>query len=208
MSVVFGQPANAARTGVARMKDRQLTKRLIIAATLVFVAIFSVACASSGPTDKPLPAIKQTSGPYRLTECGSIVDSATNLEWLVGPDELQTREAAEAWLDSLRRCDGPCCDKHWRLPELREVQALRRPFVRDGQQTNLLDQQFRELAGGEHWSLWDKTAHRRDSNPNGAAVGFGVGIVQPGAGGGVAAVIPVPPAGPEERRRPVAVRSR
>jgi clan AA aspartic protease (TIGR02281 family) len=74
---------------------------------------------------------------YKRTNCGSIVDSRTGLEWFVGPDADQTWTAAQAWARNLG-----ACGKRWVLPTIGDLRSL-------------FDKEFVAGAGyftsGRHW---------------------------------------------------------
>ncbi|GFK92932.1 hypothetical protein NNJEOMEG_00760 [Fundidesulfovibrio magnetotacticus] len=84
------------------------------------------ASLSGGRSDAAAPAPQaapqqrpQSGGRYALTACGSIVDSATGLEWFVGPDETLTWDRAAAWVRSLGACGGG-----WSMPSVSQLLAL------------------------------------------------------------------------------------
>ena len=56
---------------------------------------------------------------YKRTNCDSIVDSRTGLEWFVGPDADVTWSAAQAWARSLN-----ACGKQWSLPTIGDLRSL------------------------------------------------------------------------------------
>ena len=56
---------------------------------------------------------------YRTTDCGSIADTKTGVEWYVGPDKDFAWQDANNWVRGLS-----ACGKHWTLPSADEVRAL------------------------------------------------------------------------------------
>jgi gag-polyprotein putative aspartyl protease len=75
------------------------------------------------PPNTPPPAILPTGGNassrYKRTNCGSIVDSRTGLEWFVGADADTSWAAAQAWARSL-----DVCGKQWTLPSIGDLRSL------------------------------------------------------------------------------------
>lgn len=59
--------------------------------------------------------------------CGSIVDTNSNLEWVIGPNRDTTWSDARKWTDGLDLCGGG-----WRLPTIRNLQSLYNPEVSAG----------------------------------------------------------------------------
>lgn len=59
---------------------------------------------------------------FTVTDCKSIKDQQTNLEWFVGPDRNITWYEAMEWTASLDNCGGG-----WRMPSIREIQTLYNP---------------------------------------------------------------------------------
>jgi hypothetical protein len=57
---------------------------------------------------------------FSLTECGSIIDLQSGLEWCIGPDKDYTWNEARSWAASLSACGGG-----WRMPEIAELAPLR-----------------------------------------------------------------------------------
>ncbi len=56
---------------------------------------------------------------YRTTDCGSIADTKTGMEWYMGPDKDFAWQDANNWVRGLS-----ACGKHWTLPSADEVRAL------------------------------------------------------------------------------------
>ena len=56
---------------------------------------------------------------YRTTDCGSIADTKTGVEWYVGPDRDFAWQDANNWVRGLS-----ACGKHWTLPSADEARAL------------------------------------------------------------------------------------
>jgi clan AA aspartic protease (TIGR02281 family) len=80
--------------------------------------------ASSNPNPSPSattspPSNISTSARYKRTNCGSIVDSRTGLEWFVGPDADETWTAAQSWVRNL-----DACGKRWALPTMGNLRSL------------------------------------------------------------------------------------
>jgi hypothetical protein len=80
--------------------------------------------ASSPPNPSPLattppPSNLSTSARYKRTNCGSIVDSRTGLEWFVGPDADETWTVAQSWARNL-----DACGKRWVLPTTGNLRSL------------------------------------------------------------------------------------
>ena len=57
---------------------------------------------------------------YRQTECGSILDEQTGLQWIVSLNDSMTYAEATAWAKGLSTCDGG-----WRLPTEQELRSIR-----------------------------------------------------------------------------------
>jgi len=58
-------------------------------------------------------------GRFQVTACGSILDTATNLEWYVGPDANITWPDADTWIKGLR-----ACNKSWTMPSIDQLKTL------------------------------------------------------------------------------------
>jgi TIR domain len=56
---------------------------------------------------------------FRMTDCGSIADTKTGVEWYVGPDKDIPWEDANSWVRGLS-----ACGKHWTMPSADEARAL------------------------------------------------------------------------------------
>jgi hypothetical protein len=56
---------------------------------------------------------------YNRTSCGSIVDSRTSLEWIVGPDVDVSWITAQSWAQSL-----VACGRRWALPTIGDLRSL------------------------------------------------------------------------------------
>ena len=74
----------------------------------------SPSTASAPPRSEVHP-----SGRYTRTNCGSIVDNRTGLEWYVGPDTNLTWAAAQSWVHNLG-----ACGKQWVLPTIGDLRSL------------------------------------------------------------------------------------
>jgi gag-polyprotein putative aspartyl protease len=59
------------------------------------------------------------SGRYKRTNCGSIIDGRTGLEWFIGPDTDVTWIAAKSWARNL-----DVCGKRWALPTIGDLRSL------------------------------------------------------------------------------------
>ena len=102
---------------------------------------------------------------HRFTQdasTGVIHDSATDLEWLVGPDKSTDYVAAEAWVASLSGVSGG----GWRMPTVAELRTLYQPGVGSYN----IDPAFR-TTGWWVWgeprdesSAWGFTFHRGDGS--------------------------------------------
>jgi hypothetical protein len=139
------------------MKMIRKSNQRILGMAIAILFLFSFSCAT-GRTNAPPPTIVRTVGQYQVTECGSIIDTAMRLEWFVGPDQRAAQDAVKRWIEALRSCHGPCCDRNWRLPTLAELQTLQRTETRNGLAVRVIDAQFKQLAGGDLWLLWDTSA--------------------------------------------------
>ena len=71
------------------------------------------------PTILPPGGSLSTSSRYTRTNCSSIVDSRTGLEWFIGPDADITWTAAESWARNL-----DACGKQWALPTIGDLRSL------------------------------------------------------------------------------------
>ena len=69
--------------------------------------------------DPPPSGNLSTSARYKRTNCGSIVDSRTGLEWFVGPDADETWTGAQSWARNL-----DACGKRWDLPTIGDLRSL------------------------------------------------------------------------------------
>jgi clan AA aspartic protease (TIGR02281 family) len=80
---------------------------------------------TSGSPVPPPPASLPTSGDvstslrYKTTNCGSIVDSRTGLEWFVGPDADKSWMAAQSWARNV-----VACGKQWALPTIGDLRSI------------------------------------------------------------------------------------
>ncbi len=80
---------------------------------------------ASGPPVRSLPATLPHSGNvstsprYERTRCGSIVDSRTGLEWIVGPDVDVSWITAQSWAQNLG-----ACGRRWALPTISDLRSL------------------------------------------------------------------------------------
>ena len=78
--------------------------------------------ASNSPVSSPpatASAERKHFARYKRTNCGSIVDSRTGLEWFVGPDTDVTWTAAQSWARNL-----DACGKQWALPTIGDLRSL------------------------------------------------------------------------------------
>jgi hypothetical protein len=73
----------------------------------------------SPPVTLPPSGNVSTSPRYKRTNCGSIVDSSTGLEWFVGPDADITFTAAQSWARNL-----DACGKQWVVPTTGDLRSL------------------------------------------------------------------------------------
>jgi hypothetical protein len=83
----------------------------------------------------PLSTSRQTAavtmppaGRFKKTQCGSIKDLQTGLEWYVGENQDSTWEASKTWTESFSKCGG-----NWRMPKTSELRALFDPSSSAGQ---------------------------------------------------------------------------
>jgi TIR domain-containing protein/uncharacterized protein DUF1566 len=67
-------------------------------------------------------AVAKSARHYTVNPCGSIRDSQTGLEWLVGPDRNMTWDEAAAWTASRTECGGG-----WGMPTIRQLATLNDP---------------------------------------------------------------------------------
>ncbi|HDP35099.1 MAG TPA: carboxypeptidase regulatory-like domain-containing protein [Candidatus Hydrogenedentes bacterium] len=89
-----------------------------------------------------------TFGPRFSVSAESVIsDDATNLEWIVGPEEQMTSKQAEEWLAACDIAGGG-----WRLPLYKELTDFR-------PNTQEMDMEF--LQGTADWSVWAMA----DKNP-------------------------------------------
>jgi len=77
-------------------------------------------------SNSPIPSPPVTVSPrasasarYKRTNCGSIVDSRTGLEWFVGLDADVIWTAAQSWARNL-----DACGKRWTLPTIGNLRSL------------------------------------------------------------------------------------
>jgi len=159
--------------------------RIATLAILIALGSLAVSCATAPPPAPP--EITRTVGQYQVTTCGSIIDTATRLEWFVGPDQRFDQPNIKRWIRELQQCSGPCCDRKWRLPSRAEMATLYRAENRNGREVRVVDPQFRELAGGELWLLWDREALVPDPLFDLATVPLGVNVDVVGDAGEVRA---------------------
>ncbi len=78
--------------------------------------------SSNSPVPLPPTTVSPSaseSARYKRTNCGSIVDSRTGLEWFVGPDADVTWSAAQSWARNLH-----ACGKQWILPTVGDLRSL------------------------------------------------------------------------------------
>ena len=95
-------------------------------------------------------------GRFSVAQCGSIKDTRTNLEWIVGPDRNMTWDEARQWITELGACNGG-----WRMPSIEEIRSLYNPAVTAGTGHNIngtyfpahIDPAFNAIGGGSWvWS--------------------------------------------------------
>ena len=67
----------------------------------------------------PQSPIRPERSRYRLTDCGSIIDRSTRLEWYVGPDLNMTWSDASKWAEELAVCQG-----RWAVPTIDQLKTL------------------------------------------------------------------------------------
>ncbi len=120
-------------------------------ALAILLFILLVGCTAKTAPVAP-PSITATHGQYQTTDCDTIIDSATGLEWKIGPDQVMGFDVAKRWVEKLRTCTGRCCDKAWRLPKPEDLATLYQGN-KEGMPFAIPDQ-FKKLAGGEKWILW------------------------------------------------------
>jgi len=58
-------------------------------------------------------------GRFQVTACGSILDTATNMEYYLGPDANITWPDADTWIKGLR-----ACNKSWSMPSIEQLRTL------------------------------------------------------------------------------------
>lgn len=111
---------------------------------------------------------------FHVTACGSILDTATHLEWYVGPDANTTRSDAERWVKELRACDNS-----WTLPSIDQLKTLfdRNAVAGTGYFTRgrywpaHISPVFSGIGRGS-W-VWAKGTYRHDQAP---AINFNQGV--------------------------------
>ena len=103
---------------------------------------------------------------FQVTACGSILDTATHLEWYLGPDANITWPDADTWIKGLQ-----ACNESWTMPSIDQLKTL---F--DG---NLVAG-IGYFAGGRYWP-----AH---INPVFSGIGRGSWVWAQGSHGGSNAV--------------------
>jgi hypothetical protein len=74
---------------------------------------------------------------FKKTQCGSIKDLRTGLEWYVGNNENLTWGQSKTWTESLNKCGG-----NWRMPKTAELRGLFDPASSAGQGYYI---------GGKYW---------------------------------------------------------
>ena len=74
---------------------------------------------------------------FEVTACGSILDTATHLEWYLGPDANITWPNADKWIKKLRACNGA-----WAMPSADQLRTLFDPSVVAG---------IGYFTGGQYW---------------------------------------------------------
>lgn len=117
---------------------------------------------------------QRSSGRYARSGCGSIIDSGTGLEWIVGPDtQIDWPEAAD-WVQKLR-----ACGKSWSMPSSEELRSLfdkqysaGKGYLTRGRRWPAHIQPIFSGIGGGSW-VW---ADRKSSSGKAAAVNFNQGI--------------------------------
>ena len=75
----------------------------------------------------PTTQTNQNQGRFSVTQCGSIKDTRTSLEWIVGPDRNMTWHEARQWVAGLGTCGGG-----WRMPTIEEIRTLYNPAMTAG----------------------------------------------------------------------------
>jgi hypothetical protein len=73
-----------------------------------------------GPVERSQP---DQSSRFVKTTCGTILDNATHLEWMIGEDRSLNFEEARRWVGGLSACGGG-----WQMPVASELRAL---FIRE-----------------------------------------------------------------------------
>jgi hypothetical protein len=117
---------------------------------------------------------------FSPAQCGSIKDTRTNLEWVVGPDRNITWHEARQWVTKLGACGGG-----WRMPTIEEIRSLHNPAVTAGTGFYMngryfpahIDPAFNAIGGGSWvWSNESAGGHNaRSFNLNqGKAVEYDV----------------------------------
>ena len=68
----------------------------------------------------PAPGQPATGGErFQVKACGSILDTATHLEWYLGPDANITWPDADTWIGELR-----ACNESWTMPSIDQLKTL------------------------------------------------------------------------------------
>jgi predicted aspartyl protease len=68
------------------------------------------------------PSPRPQNARYRLTDCRSVVDRSTRLEWYIGPDLNMTWADANKWVRQLVVCGGA-----WDMPRINSLRTLFNP---------------------------------------------------------------------------------
>jgi clan AA aspartic protease (TIGR02281 family) len=77
---------------------------------------------SSPAATLAVPVTRKTQGGerrFQITACGSIMDTASHLEWYVGADRDTTWPDADKWIKELR-----ACNVNWTMPSISQLKTL------------------------------------------------------------------------------------
>ena len=77
-------------------------------------------------------------GVYVAYANGIVLDKRTGLEWLAGPDEDTTWDAADTWVENVKNGSTGPGGKGWRMPTVNELQSLYKKGIGTRNMTPLL----------------------------------------------------------------------
>ena len=131
------------------ISKRQIFCRIYFSCMLI-IFLSLATCATSANRVWPAMQFVKESGNYRLTDCGSIYDASSGLEWFVGPDQITSWNGALGWVQRLDACGGG-----WSMPSPKDLQTLTNPAVTSADDRMLIvTPDFMRLAGGREQQFW------------------------------------------------------